>query len=99
MSAALRLCEDILSDGAALALAPSARFIFVVHGAVTIADRTLGDGEAWHGEGAATLVAGKAGATCWRFELMSGAPADATAIGVSTREKLAAVLETLPQGD
>jgi len=99
MSATLALCEDILSDGAALALAASPRFIFIVHGAVTIAARTLSDGEAWQGEGAATLTAGKAGATCWRFELTSGTPADATAAGVSTREKLTARLETLPQGE
>src|SRR5260370_24355390 len=100
MPPVLRLCEDILSNDAALALPAAPRLIFVVHGAVTIADRTLNDGEAWHGEGAATLTAGKAGATCWRFELASGAAApDAPATGVATREKLTAVLETLPQGD
>jgi hypothetical protein len=99
MSPTLRLCEDILSDGAAMPLEPAARFIFVVHGAVAIGDRMLGDGEGWHGEGGATLTASKAGATCWRFELTSGATAGATAAGVSTREKLAARLETLPQGD
>ncbi len=100
MPPVLRLCEDILSNDAALALAALPRFVFVVHGAVTIADRTLNDGAAWHGEGAATLTAGKAGATCWRFELASGAAApDAPATGVATREKLTAVLETLPQGD
>src|SRR5260370_23111281 len=100
MPPVLRLCEDILSNDAALALPAAPRLIFVVHGAVTIADRTLNEGEAWHGEGAATVRAGKAGATCWRFELASGAAApDAPATGVATREKLTAVLETLPQGD
>ena len=69
MPPVLALYEDILSNGAALALPALPRMIFVVHGEVTIADRPLRDGEAWHGEGAATLTAGAAGATCWRFEL------------------------------
>jgi hypothetical protein len=100
MPALLRLCEDTLSDRATLALPARARLIFVVHGSVTIAGKTLGDGEAWQGEGAGTLAAGTAGATCWRFELTAeGATADPTAAGVSSREKLAATLETLPAGE
>jgi hypothetical protein len=99
MAAMLRLTEDVLSNDAALALPAAPRLIFVVHGAVTLAERVLSDGEAWHGEGAARLTAGKGGATCWRFELTSATPADATAAGVSTREKLTARLETLPQGE
>ena len=42
---------------------PMPRLIFLVHGGVTVADRALSDGEAWQGEGAATLAAGAAGAT------------------------------------
>ena len=99
MPAMLRLTEDTFSNGAALALPAAARFIIVVHGSVTIAERALGDGEAWQSEGAVRLTAGKAGATCWRFDLLSGAAADATAPGVTSREKLAARLETLPQGE
>lgn len=101
MPPVLALYEDILADNATLALPPSPRMIFVVHGSVTIADRTLGDGEAWHGEGTMTLNAGTTGATCWRFELApaAAAAAVATAAGVSSREKLAVPLETLPQGD
>jgi hypothetical protein len=95
----LRLTEDVFSNDAALALPAAPRFIFVVHGAVTISDRTLGDGEAWHGEAAVRITAGKAGAACWRFELLAGAAAEATAPGVTPREKLAARLETLPQGE
>ena len=71
MPPVLALYEDVFSNEATLALPPLPRMIFVVHGGVTIADRTLGDGEAWHGEGAATLAAGATGATCWRFELTS----------------------------
>jgi hypothetical protein len=95
----LRLCEDILSNGAALALPPSPRMIFVVHGALAIAQRSLSDGEAWHGEGALTLQAGKPGASVWRWELASGAAAMTAQPGVSSREKLCAQLLTLPQGE
>jgi hypothetical protein len=100
MTPVLRLCEDVLSNDAALALPAAPRLIFVVHGGVTIADRTLGDGETWHGEGAVMIAAGNAGATCWRFELVAPRVAvEDAAAGVTSREKLAARLETLPQGD
>jgi hypothetical protein len=99
MPPVLALYEDILSNDAALALPALPRMIFVVHGGVTIAERALADGEAWHGEGAATLHAGKAGATCWRFELGSAAAADGAAAGVTSRQKLRARLDTLPPGD
>jgi hypothetical protein len=103
MPAVLRLCEDIFSDGAALTLPALPRMIFVVHGTVTIADRNLSDGEAWHGEDVMTARAGTSGASVWRWELMPGAAAAAdaaaTATGISSREKLAARLETLPAGE
>ena len=99
MPPVLALYEDILSDDATLALPPSPRMIFVVHGSVTIAERTLGDGEAWHGEGGVTLTAGTTGATCWRFDLTSATAAAPASAGVISREKLAAQLATLPQGD
>jgi hypothetical protein len=97
MAPVLALYEDVLSDGAALALPAAARMIFLVHGGATIAGRALRDGEAWHGEGAAALVAGKEGATCWRFEL--DAPPAGAAPGVTSREKLSAPLATLPAGE
>jgi hypothetical protein len=99
MPPVLALYEDVFSNEATLALPPLPRMIFVVHGGVTIAERSLSDGDAWHGEGTATLVAGAAGATCWRFELGSGAATGAAATGVSTRVKLSARLDTLPAGD
>ena len=55
MPPVLALYEDVLSDGAALALPAAARMIFLVHGGATIAGRALRDGEAWHGEGAAII--------------------------------------------
>jgi hypothetical protein len=97
MPPVLALYEDVLSDGAALALPAAARMIFLVHGGVTVAGRALHDGETWHGEGAAALVAGKAGATCWRFEL--DAPPAGAAAGITSREKLSAPLATLPVGE
>ncbi len=99
MHPVLRLCEDILSNDAVLALPALPRMIFVVHGSVAIADRTSSDGETWHGEAAVTLEAGKAGATCWRWELATVVAADETTAGVTTREKLSARLDTLPKGD
>lgn len=99
MPPVLALYEDVFSNEDTLALPPLPRMIFVVHGGVTIAERSLGDGDAWHGEGAATLVAGAAGATCWRFEFGSGAATGAAAAGVSTRVKLSARLDTMPAGE
>src|SRR5260370_28195178 len=97
MAPVVALYEDVLSDGAAPALPAAARMIFLVHGAATIAGRALRDGEAWHGEGAAALVAASAGATCWRFDFAS--PPAATPAGVTSREKLSAPLATLPAGE
>jgi hypothetical protein len=99
MPAILRLTEDVLANGATLALPPLPRMIFVVHGGISVGERSLGDGEAWHGEGAVSLTAGPAGAACWRFELAASPPVDPEAAGVSSRPKLSARLETLPAGD
>src|SRR5580700_8997332 len=100
MQPTLRLYEDVLANGAEASLPALPRMIYVVHGSVAIADRNLGDGETFNSEAAAALKAGIAGATVWRFELdaaETGGPA--TGPGVVSREKLAARLETLPQGD
>jgi len=97
MPPVLALYEDVLSDGAALALPAAARMIFLVHGGVTVAGHALHDDEAWHGEGAAALVAGKTGATCWRFELE--APPAGAGPGVTSCQKLSAPLATLPAGE
>jgi hypothetical protein len=97
----LRLYEDVLSsDAAALALPALPRMIFVPHGSVTAAERTLHDGETWNGEGALTVRPGSAGATLWRWELGRDDAGGGTAAarGVVTREKLAAELHTLPSG-
>ena len=46
MAPVLALYEDVLADGAALALPAAARMIFLVHGGVAVAGRVLRDGEA-----------------------------------------------------
>jgi hypothetical protein len=68
---------------------------------VTVDGKALGDGEAWHGEGAASLAAGKDGVTLWRFELAAPGSSGHTlgGPGVRSQEKLSAILETIPQGE
>jgi hypothetical protein len=102
MHPVLRLYEDVLASEAGEAALPAlARVIIVVHGAVTVGGRSLGDGEAWHGEGALALAPGKDGATVWRFELAAaGADGGAlTGAGTSSHRKLMAELATLPKGE
>jgi hypothetical protein len=100
MAPVLRLTEDILADDSVVAWPARPRMIFVVHGDVTIAGHTLGDGEAWHSENEVSLRAGAAGATLWRWELTSEAQGGSEpALGVASREKLAARLETLPASE
>jgi hypothetical protein len=101
MHPVLRLYEDSISGGAAAVSLPAlARMIFVVHGAVTIDGKVLNDGEAWHGEGACSLSAGKDGVTIWRFELAaSGSDSQPIKGALRSQEKLAAPLATIPQGE
>jgi len=73
--------------------------IFVVHGSVTIATRSLSDNEAWSGEDAVTVNAGKDGATLWRWELVAADAGSCEIAGAASREKLSAQLATLPQGE
>jgi len=97
MPPVLALYEDVMANGAELALPAAARMIFLVHGGARIGEHTLRDGETWHGEAAVTIISGDSGATFWRYELAApGAPA---AAGVRSHEKLAASLDTLPAGE
>jgi hypothetical protein len=101
MPPVLRLCEDALSDGAALSLPARPRLAFVVHGSIAAGDRVLRDGEAWSGEDAATFKAGGEGATVWRWELgaaETGGAASGAGTGIASRDKLAARLDTLSHG-
>ena len=101
MPSTLRLYEDVLSsDAAAVDLPALPRMIFVAHGSLATADRTLRDGEAFGGEAAVTLKAGGEGATLWRWEFVSSEAGAGllSGPGAVSHEKLAAQLETLPQG-
>jgi hypothetical protein len=96
----LRLYEDVLSTDGEMSLPALPRMIFVTHGSIAIADRTLRDDQAWSGEDAVTLKAGNGGATIWRWELVAGEAGGGAAArhGVISREKLSARLATLPKG-
>jgi quercetin dioxygenase-like cupin family protein len=94
----LRLTEDVLSNAGEAALPALPRMIFVVHGLLAIDGRALRGEEAWSGEGAVTLSTGREGATLWRFEFLTGEPAAVSMRGMVSREKLAAPLDTLPEG-
>src|SRR5580698_4213713 len=96
----LRLYEDVLPNGGEAALPALPHMIFVVHGSLVVADRTLNDGEVWSGEGAVMLKAGSAGATVWRWELVAGEGSGGleTWKAVVSREKLSAELATVPKG-
>jgi hypothetical protein len=101
MHPVLRLYEDVLSNASGeVALPALPRMIFAVHGSLAIGGRTLNDGEAWSGEDRVTLKAGNGGATIWRWELVApGAGGGAaTGEGVTSREKLTAILATMPKG-
>jgi hypothetical protein len=103
MHPVLRLYEDVLSsaENVVFRLPPLPRFVFVVHGSAKIGDQAINEGEAWQGEAAITVKPGKAGVTCWRWELARGDQGSTTANapGMMTHEKLTAFLETLPKGD
>jgi hypothetical protein len=100
MQPVLRLYEDVLANDTARSLPARPRLIFVAHGSIAIADRALRDDEAFGGEGAVHVKAGRGGATIWRWELMSvdGSGA-ANGAGIVSREKLSARLDTLPKGE
>ena len=77
MSYELRLIEDILSDGASLALPDDAinRAIYVVHGGVMKEGDTIAQDQGFHVRGAARITAAETGAALWRWELApAGAP-------------------------
>jgi len=97
----LRLIEDFLTDKGAISLPALPRMLFVVRGSVTIGQRVLGQGEALFGEDLITAHADGTGATLWRWELSDPRlPAARTAnSSVSSWDKLAVPLATLPEGE
>ena len=101
MAPMLRLYEDVFANTAQSARLPALpRMIFVVHGAVSIAAKSVAAEEAWQGGDAVALAPGPEGATCWRWELnQDDSPSLLSGTGVSSREKLSARLDTLPAGE
>jgi hypothetical protein len=97
----LRLYEDVFSSNAQSVRLPALpRMIFMVHGAVSIAEKSVTTEEAWQGSDTVTLTPGNEGATCWRWELGQGDnPSLPTGAGVTSSEKLSARLDTLPAGE
>jgi hypothetical protein len=99
MAPVLRLYEDTFAnDGAELSLPARPHMIYVVHGTIAIADRIMKSDEAFGGEDATRIKGGPQGATVWRWEFVAEDAADATHTGTSSREKLVARLDALPQG-
>jgi hypothetical protein len=100
MHPVLRLWEDFLTDRGVMSLPAQPRMFFIVRGTAMLGTRSLGAGEVWYGEDALTVRASEAGATLWRWELSTGAPAPwRNGPGVISREKLSAPLDALPAGD
>ena len=100
MHPALALYEDVLSNDGEVSLPALPRMIYVTHGSLQVADRSLRDDQAWAGEDAVTLKARTAGATLWRWELSSAEAGGVAASesGAMSREKLSRRLETMPKG-
>ena len=97
----LRLIEDFLTDKGVLTLPALPRMLFMVRGSLTIGQRVLGPGEALFGEDLITAHAEGTGATVWRWELSDPRqpPLKQTSASVDSRIKIAASLETMPDGE
>ena len=97
----LRLIEDFMTDRGVLNLPALPRMLYVVRGAIKVGRREVRGGEVFYSEETFVAHAGELGATLWRWELSdprqpvakTGNPS------VSSREKLAQPLTTLPEGD
>ena len=98
MQPTLSLIEDIHMDGAEASWPATPRMLFVVQGAITIDEKIRAPGQTWHGDAAVSVTAGRDGATVWRWELTHGTAPATQAAGVRSLEKLAAPLQTFPEG-
>ena len=75
----LRLTRDRLAANVREALPAMNRVLYVLEGALTVDGANVPLRSAWHGAGACTAVAGSAGATVLRYELVGeGTPARGT---------------------
>ena len=99
MSARLSLLEDVYRNAATASLPAGTRFLFIVHGTLLVEGKEFRDGAVWSGDGSVTCSGGAEGATVWRWELSHGEAGIFSAADVSTRTKLSASLDTLPEGE
>ena len=99
MSARLSLFEDVYRNAATASLAAGTRFLFIVHGTLLVEGKEFRDGAVWSGDGSVTCSGGAEGATVWRWELSHGEAGIFSAADVSTKTKLSASLDTLPEGE
>ena len=73
----LRFHVDELAPGAALALPPLERVIYVARGAAAIGGAVVGEDLAWRGGGPAQVVAEPSGAALWRWDVAEPGSASA----------------------
>jgi hypothetical protein len=66
----LRLSRDRLEPAARTALPATNRVLYLLEGALTVDGRSLAVDAAWHGAGPCATLAGPAGATVLRYELV-----------------------------
>lgn len=66
----LRLTRDRLEAGSRLALPATNRVLYLLDGALTVDGKDVPVNSAWHGAGTCPAVAGPAGATVLRYELV-----------------------------
>jgi quercetin dioxygenase-like cupin family protein len=67
----LRLTRDVLGPAERSAFPATNRVLYLLDGALTVSGESVPVNGAWHGAGACSTVAGPAGATVLRYELVS----------------------------
>jgi len=99
----LELCEDTLPAAGRGALGARNRVLYVRRGDVSVASASretrVAEGEAWHGAEACRIVAGSAGASVLRYELLRSAESRERLAGSDTRVLLEHAIELDPRAD
>jgi quercetin dioxygenase-like cupin family protein len=99
----LRLCEDTIPAAGRAALGALNRVLYVRRGSVTVAsaarEKRVAEGEAWHGADACQILAGEAGGTVLRYELLHGVRPPEAASGGATRILLEHAIDLDPRAD
>lgn len=99
----LRLCEDTLAAAARGALGALNRVLYVRRGSVTVAsagrETRLAEGEAWHGAHPCQILAGEAGGSVLRYELIPGATPLEKLAGGATNVLLTHAIDLDPRAE